>query len=100
MKISSIYRVWVQSAYGGTQWSGNFSEVPEKSNVLEAIKFDILNLNPAVEHEADRIHDYNRLYEVVDHIDRMGTGTTEVTVADVEIGEINVTEEGIFINSA
>lgn len=99
MKKSSTYSVWVESAYGGCQWSGVFSEVPMKSDILEAINLDIVDLNPTVEHEADQICDYQRLYAVVDSIDHMETGDMEVEVADVKIGEVNVTEEKIFLNA-
>ncbi len=99
MHKSSIYRVWVRSAYSSTKWSGIFSEVPEKSDILNAIKLDILDLDPAIEHEAECIHDYNRLWEVVDNINHMAD-TIEVTVADVKIGEIRGTEEEIFLNIA
>lgn len=97
MQKSSIYRVWVESAAGGSQWRGVFSEVPEKAEILDAINLDILELNPTIEHEADREREYRRLYQVVDNIDHMETDNIEVIVADVKIGAIAVTEEKIFV---
>lgn len=97
MKESSVYRVGVESVVRGPNWEGVFSEVPDVSNITEAIQSDIMNLNPTVEHEADRIVDYGRLKEVVRNVDMM-SDSVEVLVADVRIGVVTVTEEQIFIN--
>jgi len=97
MEKSSIYRVWVESSVGGSQWRGTFSERPGTSDILLAIGLDIEDLNPTVEHEADRIREYQRLQEVVYHSDRLKTDVVEVTVADVKLGEIRIAEEKIFV---
>ena len=97
MKESSVYRVGVESAARGANWEGVFSEIPDVSNITEAIQSDIMNLNLTVEHEVDRIVDYRRLKEVVRNVDMM-SNSVEVFVADVRIGTVTVTEEQIFIN--
>jgi hypothetical protein len=93
----SIYRVWVESSAGGSQWRGTFNHPPEPPDIVEAINLDIIDLNPTVEHEADRIREYERLQEVVNCTSvRLVTGAAKVVVAGIQIGEITVTEENIF----
>ncbi len=95
MKKTIIYSAWVESAAGGS-WEGRFSMKPETSDILEALGRDILDLNPTIEHEADRIRDYQRLQEVVYHSNHLKKSVTKVIIADVELGEIIVAEETIF----
>ena len=96
MKTSSIYHVCVEGEATCTEpWVGTFDWVPEKSDILEAIELDILDLSTAVEHEADRIRDYRILQEVVRSISHMETVQT-VYVAGTKIGKIHVSEKKIF----
>jgi hypothetical protein len=98
MKKVNVYQVWVDSAArGGAQWRGTFSHEPLTLDILEAIELDIMESNPTVEHEADRIREYQRLQEVVSHCQCLVSYTTEVSVADVKLGEIRIKEEKIFV---
>jgi len=97
MKKVPIYRVWVESAAGGTQWRGTFSVEPTTSAILEAIELDVANLNPTIEHEMDKIRDYQRLQEVVYFSACLKSDLTKVIVADVELGRITVMEDKIFV---